>query len=322
MAQRGWQVSISDVGVEVKLGRGDQEVTLGTTVFGNVGWCYTIPTKHYRVLSKASNHDSTHDNTHDRSSETFLGDNGELRCGLGELGGRGGPALEDHELRLSPHGSGADSSERGKLVAGDIGSNVTPDDEPEHKQQQFDAAKATGVWDGTAGGWDGAARDTLPGGRGSTARPAEHPPGYERPRAGSGPSEEPDEGRRGAKGAEVEEETPAGGAAFSGEERDRGSEGRSQQGQGSRSQRGGCDGGGYQPFKDNDCGEEAGGRQPATGAPEEHAAATKEHARALGGQEEEEIPHAGPEEVDSEATGISESGARGGARVDANPGQH
>ncbi|CAE7939237.1 unnamed protein product, partial [Symbiodinium sp. KB8] len=67
---------------------------------------------------------------------------------------------------------------------------------------------------------------------------------------------------------------------------------------------------------------EAGGRQPATGAPEEHAAATKEHARALGGQEEEEIPHAGPEEVDSEATGISESGARGGARVDANPGQH
>ena len=28
MAQRGWQVSISDVGVEVKLGRGDQEVTL------------------------------------------------------------------------------------------------------------------------------------------------------------------------------------------------------------------------------------------------------------------------------------------------------
>ena len=136
MAQRGWQVSISDVGVEVKLGGGDQEVTLGTAVFGNVGWCYTIPTRHYRVLSKASSHDNTYDNTHDRSSETYLGDNGGLRCGLGELGGRGGPALKDHELRLPAHGGGADGSARGKLVAGDVVSNVTPDGEPEHEQQQ------------------------------------------------------------------------------------------------------------------------------------------------------------------------------------------
>ena len=66
----------------------------------------------------------------------------------------------------------------------------------------------------------------------------------------------------------------------------------------------------------------AGGYQPATGATEEHATAAKEHARALGEQEEEAVPHASPEEIDSEAAGISESGADGGARVDANPGQH
>ena len=336
MAQRGWQVSISDVGVEVKLGRGDQEVTLGATVFGNVGWCYTIPTRHYRVLSKASSHDNTHDNTHDRNSEAYLGDDGELRCGLGELGGRGGPSPKGHELRLPAHGSGADGSERGMLVLGDVASNVAPDGEPEHEQQQFVATQGPGVWDGTSGGWDGAAGDTLPSKRGSAARPAEHPRGCERPGTGSRASEKLDQGRRGAQGAEVKEKAPASSPTFSGEERDRGPEGRSQQGQGSSQQlaaQRGRDGGGKQPPKDSKRGEEeegglgatwppsakatrqgdcvpeaaAGGYQPATGATEEHATATKENARALGGQEEEAVPHASPEEIDSEAAGGSRS---------------
>ena len=145
---------------------------------------------------------------------------------------RRGPSPTGHKLRLPAYGSGADGSERGMLVSGDVASNVAPDGEPEHEQQQFVATQAPGVWDGTAGGWDGAAEDTLPGGRGSAARPAEHPRRCERPGTGSRTLEKPDQGLGGAQGAEVKEKAPASSAAFSGEERDRGPEGRRQQGQG------------------------------------------------------------------------------------------
>ena len=126
MAQRGWQVSISDVGVEVKLGRGDQEVALGTTVFGNVGWCYTIPTRHYRVQSKASTHDNTHEN---RSFEASCGEDGELRGGLGCVGGRGRgePTPGSLEFRRPLDGCGEERvcSECWGLVDGEVTSPRT-----------------------------------------------------------------------------------------------------------------------------------------------------------------------------------------------------
>ena len=162
MAQRGWQVSISDVGVEVKLGRGDQEVALGTTVFGNVGWCYTIPTRHYRVLSKASSHDNTHDNTHEnRSFDSSCGEDG-LRGGLGCVGsrGRGEPTLGEQapgcsEFRRPPDGCGEERSECWGLVDGDFAEDSKQPQQ--QQQQQLDSTeRAAGSWDGTAG-------DTVPG---------------------------------------------------------------------------------------------------------------------------------------------------------------
>ena len=132
MAQRGWQVSISDVGVEVKLGRGDQVVALGTTVFGNVGWCYTIPTRHNRVQSKASSHDNTHDNTHEnRSFEASCGEDG-LRGGLGCVGSRGRgeptfgePAPGCSEFCRPPDGCGEERPECWGLVAGDFAEDAS-----------------------------------------------------------------------------------------------------------------------------------------------------------------------------------------------------
>ena len=53
MAQRGWQVSICASGVVVSLSYRNQEVSLGTTVYSNVGWCYSIPTKEYRSAFSA-----------------------------------------------------------------------------------------------------------------------------------------------------------------------------------------------------------------------------------------------------------------------------
>ncbi|OLP76473.1 hypothetical protein AK812_SmicGene43586 [Symbiodinium microadriaticum] len=149
MAQRGWQVSISDVGVEVKLGRGDQEVALGTTVFGNVGWCYTIPTRHYRVQSKDNS------NTHEkRSFEASCGEDG-LRGGLGCVGGRGrgeptlgepipgepGPGCS--EFRGPPDGCGEERPECWGLVDGDLAEDA------KQQQHQFEpTGKAARSWDG------------------------------------------------------------------------------------------------------------------------------------------------------------------------------
>ena len=206
LAQRGWQVSTSDVGVEVKLGRGDQEVALGTTVFGNVGWCYTIPTRHYRVLSKASSHDNTHDNTHEnRSFEASRGEDGELRSGLGCVGGRGRgeptfgrgePTPDCSEFRRPLDGCGEERSECWGLVDGDFA---------EDAKQQFDpTGKAARSWDGTA-------RDTVPGrgdavsGSGGLTWPAGASPGEERGGGRSGSRRELDGPRCRASGAKVEE---------------------------------------------------------------------------------------------------------------------
>ena len=334
MAQRGWQVSISDVGVEVSLGRGDQEVTLGTTVFGNVGWCYTIPTKHYsKVFSRAS--------TQEHDSEVSPGGYGRLGSGLGNCvrGGDRGEQPDHDELCGPPHFGGAGCSEHGGMVAGDVA-------KIDQLQQQL---KPT---EGSDGSWDGGVRDTVPGQRGGCARPAEHPRRDERAGGAARPTEQPDGASRGAEGAEVQEETAAASPAVSGEERD-GPGDRSQPGKGRGHCRqrgpsgGGCESHGYAdggasaggssaqavPFEEEGMGPprppsteaackgggaaeaQAGGFEPTSGATEVARAS-------LGGQEEEgAVPIAAPEaEIDGEGAGVSESGARGGARVDANPG--
>ena len=232
MAQRGWQVSISDVGVEVSLGRGDQEVTLGTTVFGNVGWCYTIPTKHYsKVFSRAS--------TQEHDSEVSPGGYGRLGSGLGNCvrGGDRGEQPDHDELCGPPHFGGTGCSEHGGMVAGDVA-------KIDQLQQQL---KPT---EGSDGSWDGGVRDTVPGQRGGCARPAEHPRRDERAGGAARPTEQPDGASRGAEGAEVQEETAAASPAVSGEERD-GPGDRSQPGKGKGHCRqrgpsgGGCESHGY-----------------------------------------------------------------------------
>ena len=186
MAQRGWQVSISDVGVEVKLGRGDQEVALGTTVFGNVGWCYTIPTRHYRVLSKANSHDNTHENRSFEASRR--GEDGELRGGLGCIGGRGRgepttgrgePTPGSLELRWPLDGCSEERSECWGLVDGDFAEDSKQPQQQQQQQQLDSTERAAGSWDGTAG-------DTVPGpgdavsGSGGPAWPAGASPGEAR----------------------------------------------------------------------------------------------------------------------------------------------
>ncbi|CAE7893920.1 unnamed protein product, partial [Symbiodinium sp. KB8] len=271
--------------LKVKLGRGDQEVTLGTTVFGNVGWCYTIPTR------------------------------------------RGGPALKDHELRLPAHGGGADGSERGKLVAGDVASNVTRTVSPstssssstpprpqksgmEPQEVGMEPRETPYPVDVEALPGPQSDLEQVPGLQRSLTKADEEPKvpkSKKRPQPAVQPFPErsvtEDQKAEASKGkgavrsevVTVEESSPPRTATVE------------------------------KKKKEGDCmpAAAADGYQPATGATEEHATATKEHARALGGQEEEEaFPHASPEEIDSEAAKISESGADGGARVDANPGQH
>ena len=244
MAQRGWQVSISDVGVEVKLGRGDQEVALGTTVFGNVGWCYAIPTRHYRVQSKASSNDNTHDNTHEnRSFEASCGEDG-LRGGLGCVGsrGRGEPTLGEpapgcSEFRRPLDGCGEERSECWGLVDGDFAEDAK-------QQQQFEpTGKAARSWDGAAG--DRLSRDAVSG-SGGPAWPAGASPGKARGGGRAGSSRELDGTRCRASGAKVEEAAAATSEAVPGEE---------------------CDGGRGQPGESKDYGyggdRDSGGRKPS-----------------------------------------------------------
>ena len=264
MAQRGWQVSISDVGVEVKLGRGDQEVALGTTVFGNVGWCYTIPTRHYRVQSKASSHDNTHDNTHEhRSFEASCGEDG-LRGGLGCVGsrGRGEPTFQEpspgcSEFRLPPDGCGEERSECWGLVDGDFAEDA------KQQQQQFEpAGKAARSWDGAAG-------DTVPGpgdavsGSGGLAWPAGASAGEARGGRRTGFSRELDGPRCRASGAKVEEAAAATGEAVPGEECDGG---RGQPGE-SKGYGGDRDSGGRKPSKKHSQGGSQGEEDRGLGTP-------------------------------------------------------
>ena len=256
MAQRGWQVStvsISEVGVEVKLGKGDQEVALGTTVFGNVGWCYTIPTRHYRVLSKASSHDNTHDNTHEnRSFEASRGEDGELRGGLGCVGGRGRgePTFGRGEPTPAPFdGCSEERSECWGLVDGDFAEDSK---QPQQQQQLDSTERAARSWDGTAG-------DTVPGpgdavsGSGGPAWPAGASPGEARGGGRAGSSREPNGTRSRVSGAKVEEGAAAASQAVPSQKRD--------------GRRG-------QPGESKDCGgdRDGGGRKPS----EKHREATKE----------------------------------------------
>ena len=106
MAQRGWWVSICSSGVVVSLSSGNHEVALGTTVFSNVGWCYSIPTKNYRRSF---------------SSEISLPGDGSSRGGLGN-GLRSGDRGPSHSagLREPPDIGGARGSDRRDVVESDF----------------------------------------------------------------------------------------------------------------------------------------------------------------------------------------------------------
>ena len=90
----------------MSLSSGNHEVALGTTVFSNVGWCYSIPTKNYRRSF---------------SSEISLPGDGSSRGGLGN-GLRSGDRGPPHSagLREPPDIGGARGSDRRDVVESDF----------------------------------------------------------------------------------------------------------------------------------------------------------------------------------------------------------